>query len=199
MKDAHLDRLPDAELVGIYQQDAGGNRGRAAVSALFRRYGDRLYAWCFRHLREHEAALDVTQETFMAAFRGLAGFEGRAEFSSWLFAIARYRCVSAFRSARPVDDSFDFDALADPDRNPEDAFLARENEERALALINATLDPDERTALWLRCYEGMPVEEITRALRLDGSTGARALLQRARRKLRAALAAEQDGESGKEV
>jgi RNA polymerase sigma-70 factor (ECF subfamily) len=193
MKEVAFDRLPDAELVGIYQQDAGGSRGRDAVSALFRRYGDRLYAWCFRHLREHEAALDVAQETFMAAFRGLPAFEGRAEFSSWLFAIARYRCVSALRAARPLDGEFDLDSLAAPERNPEDAFLARENEERALALINASLDPDERTALWLRCYEGMPVEEITRLLHVEGSTGARALLQRARRKLRTALAAEPGG------
>jgi len=194
MNEGAFERLPDAELVGIYQRDAAGNRGRAAVSELFRRYGDRLYAWCFRHLREHEAALDVAQESFMAAFQALPRFEGRAEFSSWLFAIARYRCVSAFRAARPVDEEFDFDALAAPGRNPEDAFLARENEDRALALINTTLDPDERTALWLRCYEGMPVDEITRALNLNGSAGARALLQRARRKLRAALAAEEEGQ-----
>lgn len=196
MSGAALDRLPDSELVGIYQLDAAGSRGRAAVSELFRRYGDRLYAWCFRHLREHEAALDVAQDTFMAAFRGLPAFDGRAEFSSWLFAIARYRCVSALRARRPTDDEFDLDSMAGPDKNPEDAFLARENEEQALALINATLDRDERTALWLRCYEGMPVDEITRVLDLDGSAGARALLQRARRKLRAALA---DKTEGKEV
>jgi RNA polymerase sigma-70 factor (ECF subfamily) len=194
MNEGGFDRIPDSELVGIYQQDADGRRGRAAVSELFRRYGDRLYVWCYRHLREHEAALDVAQETFMAAFQALPRFEGRAEFSSWLFAIARYRCVSAFRAARSVDDKFDFDALAAPGRNPEDAFLARESEEQALALINATLDHEERTALWLRCHEGMPVEEITRALNLDAATGARALLQRARRKLRAALAAREGGQ-----
>jgi hypothetical protein len=39
----------------------------------------------------------------------------------------------------------------------------------------------------MRCYERFAVEDITETLRLEGATGARALLQRARRKLRAAL------------
>jgi len=45
-----------------------------------------------------------------------------------------------------------------------------------------------REALWLRCFEHMPVDEIGRVMRLENASGARGLLQRARRKLRAALA-----------
>ena len=41
--------------------------------------------------------------------------------------------------------------------------------------------------MWLRAYEGMSVEDITRMMKLNGASGARGLLQTARRKLRAAL------------
>jgi DNA-directed RNA polymerase specialized sigma24 family protein len=62
-----------------------------------------------------------------------------------------------------------------------------------LDLVRRHLDPLEREAIWLRCYEGMPVEEITGLLGIDTASGARGILQRARRKLRAALAASQAG------
>jgi len=55
-------------------------------------------------------------------------------------------------------------------------------------VIEASLDSVEQQAIRLRCFERMPVDAITRALDIRGSAGARAVLQRARRKLRAALA-----------
>jgi RNA polymerase sigma-70 factor (ECF subfamily) len=180
--------LPDRELVGVYRADPGGTRGRAAASELFGRYRDRLYLWCLRHMREHEAALDLAQETLLAAFRALPGFEGRSEFSSWLFAIARYRCASARRAPRLLaGDGVDPDTIPSLDRGPEEEFLARADEEKVLALLNTALDRDERAALWLRYYERMPVDEITTILGLKGESGARGLLQRGRRKLRGAL------------
>ena len=95
-----------------------------------------------------------------------------------------------------LDQELDADALPHPGGDPVDALIESEDEERALALFREVLDPDEQTALWLRCYERMPVDEITRVLKLDSRSGARGLLQTARRKLRAALAA-RDGEESR--
>ena len=72
---------------------------------------------------------------------------------------------------------------------PEDELAMRDDEEATLRLLERTLDEQERMALWMGCFERMPVDEITRALGLTNATGARGLLQRARRKLRAALSA----------
>jgi RNA polymerase sigma-70 factor (ECF subfamily) len=188
------DRVTDEELVRRVQDDPTGSPGRAAGRALFSRYHDRLYAWCYRHLGDRDRAMDLAQESMLAAWRALPSFEGRSKFSSWLFAIARFRCVSALRRPRLVlDQEQDADALPHPGGDPVDALIESEDEERAIALFRGVLDPDEQTALWLRCYERMPVDEITRVLKLDSRSGARGLLQTARRKLRAALAA-RDGE-----
>ena len=192
-----LEHATDEDLVRCVQENPMGSSGRAAGRALFSRYHDRLYAWCYRHLGDRDRAMDLAQESMLAAWRALPSFEGRSKFSSWLFAIARFRCVSALRRPRLVlDQELDADALPHPGGDPVDALIESEDEERALALFREVLDPDEQTALWLRCYERMPVDEITRVLKLDSRSGARGLLQTARRKLRAALAA-RDGEESR--
>jgi len=179
----------DSELLEAYRHDPESPAGRLAVSTLFGRYRMALYRWCHRYMKEHEAALDLTQETLMEAFRALPGFEGRAQFSSWLFAIARYRCISAVRAPKHLlEDDFNFEEVPSDCPDPEMEFLSRMEEERLLSLLNETLDPIERQAVWLRCRDGMPVPEITRILGVTDRSGARGLLQRARRKLRSALA-----------
>ena len=189
MKGSGQSRPADSELLAVYRSDPESLGGRRAISELFGRYRIALYRWCLRYVKNHEAALDLAQESLMEAFRALPRYEGRAQFSSWLFAIARYRCISATRAPKLlVDDESDPDKVASDRPDPEMEALTGMEEERTLALLNQALDPTERQAVWLRCYEGMPVPEITRILGIADRSGARGLLQRARRKLRIALA-----------
>jgi RNA polymerase sigma-70 factor, ECF subfamily len=182
--------LPDAELLEVYRRDPESLDGRRAISELFGRYQLGLYRWCIRYTKDHDWALDIAQETMMEAFRALDRFEGRAQFSSWLFAIARYRCISAMRGRRHViDPDVDPDDVAGDRPDLDTEILGHMEEDRALKLLNDVLDPVERQAVWLRCYEEMSVPEITRVLGIVDRSGARGLLQRARRKLRAAMTA----------
>lgn len=188
MRDRTLEQRTDAELLALAQAKRDSPVAAQAVSTLLERYQDRVYVWCYRLVRNHEQALDLAQETLIGAYRKLDGFEGRSGFSSWLFVIARNRCLSTLR--RPsllMEDEKALDEIPDPAPLPDEDLEARLDEETMVDLIREHLDPIEREALWLRCYEGLPVEEITRMLRIDAATGARSILQRARRKLRAAL------------
>ena len=54
---------------------------------------------CYRLLGSVTDAEDVLQETLLAAWRGLDGFEGRASLRSWLYRIATNRCLNALRDA----------------------------------------------------------------------------------------------------
>lgn len=182
-----IQALSDAELVGAFRADRHGSHGSRAASALLERYQDRVYVWCYRVVRDHNRALDLAQETLINAYRGLDAFEGRSGFGSWLFMIARHRCVSEIRSAsRRKGEEILPDDLADPGPSPDEILESRTDEEEVLELIRRRLDPVEQEALWLRCFEGLPVDEITHLLGIGASTGARSVLQRARRKLRAA-------------
>lgn len=181
----------DEELVALFQREPDSAAGREAVSHLFRRYRDAVYLWCHRHLGDHDEALDLAQETFIEAHRALPGFEGRSAFRSWLFAIARFRCLSAIRRRRSwFDDEYDLDLAESGQAGPEEELLEAVDEDRVLAFLERHLDETERTAFWLRCYEDIGVDEITRRLGVTDTSGARGVLQRARRKLRAALARE---------
>lgn len=186
---------PDEELVRLAQGDPQGAAGRAAASELFARYQQRVYLWCYRYVKDRERALDLAQDVFVRAWSGLPSYAGRSKFSWWLFIIARNRSLAAVTAPSLVRDDDDaLDGAPSPLPGPAEAFERREDDEATRRFFMRHLDEQERLALWLACIERMPIETITVTLGLTNATGARGLLQRARRKLRAALAAGDGGE-----
>jgi len=182
------DAPPDADLLRAYRGDPDGERGRQAASALLHRYQQRVYLWCRRMMRDHDRALELSQEVLVRAFRGLAGFEERSGFSSWLFAIARNKCIAELRRPGLLrDDAVNLEMMADGSAAPDRLREEEVGEEELLRVIRRKLDPLEQEVLWLRCMERMPLDSITALLDLRERSGARGVLQRARRKLRAAL------------
>ncbi len=188
---------PDGELVRLAQREPGSATGRSAAAELLGRYRGRVFVWCRRYVRDREQAQDLAQDVLMNAYRSLDGFEGRAPFGAWLFTITRNRCIRAMRPVALLrDDEAELEGIPDDDPGPEVRFEDREREAQVLALVRRHLEPVEQQALMLRCYERLPVEEITRFLDIRSATGARGVLQSARRKLRAALERIQSAEGG---
>jgi len=179
--------LDDGELLRVVRDHADPIRRDAAGAELLLRYRDAVYAWCLRYTRDHERALDLSQDVMVTAWEKIGSFEGRSKFSSWLFAVTRNRCIDASRRVDVLADESITETHPDPAPAPDVTVLDAVDEERLLALIRRELDADEQKAIWLRCIERMPVEEITGVLNVEGVSGARALLQRARRKLRTAM------------
>jgi RNA polymerase sigma-70 factor (ECF subfamily) len=177
---------PDEELLDLARKHAGEAAGRRAAGELLRRYRQTVYVWCHRYVKDHERALDMAQDVLLQAYERLDQFEGRAVFSSWLFVIARNRCLNEMRRDHWTDDE-ELDLVPDERVRFDESLDEASRAARLLVLMNEVLDPVERKAVWLRYTERMPVETITALLSLDGKSGARGLLQRARRKLRVAI------------
>jgi RNA polymerase sigma-70 factor, ECF subfamily len=119
---------------------ARSQRGEvAAFNLLVARYQDIAYALAYRMLGDTEAAADVTQDGFVAAFRAIRSFRG-GPFRAWLLRIISNGCHDYWRvqKRRPT---VSLDALtdADPDGEPPHAPLG-------LLAAGATWDP-ETTAL----------------------------------------------------
>ena len=77
-----------------------------AFRALTEPHRRELLVHCYRMLGSFQDAEDALQDTLLAAWRGLGGFEGRASIRTWLYRIATNRCLNALRSAsrRPAKE-----------------------------------------------------------------------------------------------
>src|SRR5260370_42291549 len=81
------------------------SRARAGDGDAFRALTEphlrELQVHCYRMLGSFQDAEDALQDTMLAAWQGLAGFEGRASVRTWLYRIPPNRCLNARRSASP--------------------------------------------------------------------------------------------------
>ena len=79
------------------------SRARAGDDGAFREMTEphlrELQVHCYRMLGSFADAEDALQDTLLAAWQGLGGFEGRASIRTWLYRIATNRCLSTLRSA----------------------------------------------------------------------------------------------------
>jgi RNA polymerase sigma-70 factor (ECF subfamily) len=86
------------------------SRARSGDSEAFRELTEphrrELQVHCYRLLGSFQDAEDALQDTLLAGWQGLAGFEGRASIRTWLYRIATNRCLNALRSAsrRPAKE-----------------------------------------------------------------------------------------------
>ena len=179
--------VPDEELLRIVRSQVDAERRRAAATELVTRYRDPVYLWCYRYTGDVERALDLSQDVLMSVWEKIELFEGRAKFSSWLYAVTRNRCIDASRHVSYLLDEEAVASAADRAPLPDAALYEEQDEQWLLQTIRRELEPDEQQAIWLRCVERMGIDDVTRIMQLENASGARTVLQRARKKLRAAL------------
>ncbi|WP_433374869.1 RNA polymerase subunit sigma-70 [Actinoplanes sp. CA-142083] len=137
-------------------------------------YRGELRVHCYRMLGNLHDAEDVLQETLLAAWQGIAGFEGRASMRTWLYRIATNRCLNKRRSRRAKEWDIPGVELPEPTRLGEvlwlepfpDALLPEESYERresiSLAFVTAlqTLPPRQVAVLILRDVLGFHTDEV---------------------------------------
>lgn len=174
---------PDPDLADVL----AAKDDSAAFGALYRRYLDRVYGYCFYLLGDHHDAEDVTERTFLAALSSIADFRDTgAGFRPWLLRIAHNQVANALRS-RTRRATSPLEGVAEP-AAPDDPAAAVSSAEDAHRLRHAVdgLSEDRRQVVVLRFVDGLSAREI--GMVLDRSEGAvRVLQHRALRDLAAML------------
>ncbi|UCF06024.1 MAG: RNA polymerase sigma factor [bacterium] len=175
----------DEELSGIIAESAS----EEACTELFRRYSKRIYLWCYNYTHDEEEAVDLTQEIFIKIFRNIAKFSGLSMFSTWAYRVTSNHCLSELAKKREQWRrrllSVDADGVPDPVDNQFDRELGLVGDlERILASAREFIPGDELEVFILHYRDGMTVNEITKILGCENITGARTLLQNARRKFK---------------
>ena len=168
----------------------------AAVRKLVDTYSPRLYNLALRILRSPQDAEDAVQETFITALDKLDQFDGRAEFSTWIYRIGVNASLMALRknrSRRRKEESIEMPEfedirsreLMDWNTDPARDLLKTEMRELMETAIEK-LAPKYRVVFVLRDLEGLSIEETSKTLGISAAN-VKARLMRARLFLREAL------------
>jgi len=170
-----------------------------AFESLFQKYQKPIYNMLLRMLRSTDDAADLTQDTFIKAYRALGSLREEAIFYPWLRQIAvnlarnqwkragRVR-ISSLDETQSTDEGEELAReLPDWSGNPE--TLAQDEElRRKIETAVSTLSPDHRTVVTLHHLEGMPVADIAQLLGISVGT-VKSRLSRARDQLHRKLSA----------
>lgn len=133
-----------------------------AFDALVTRHRRAVYHVCYRFVNNHEDASDLTQDTFVRAWRALGSFRGQARFSTWLHRIAVNVSLNHVSLKTPRAETADFDTMADA-REPAPGQALLVAERRALVRqAVAALPPRQRAALVLRTYHELSHQEVAK-------------------------------------
>lgn len=152
------------------------------MRALFARYRVALYRWLLGLVAEEALAEDLLSDVFLDVWRQAAKFEARSSVSTWLFAIARYKALSARRRRTDAElDEATASTVPDIADDPEVA-LQKKNRAEALCQSLPRLSPEHREVIGLAYYHGKSVKEIAEIVGINEAT-VKTRMYYARRKL----------------
>ena len=189
----------DAELI------AAAKRGdRKAFSDLVVKYQRRVYLAALHVTGNHSDADDVAQETFVKAFRHIAGFDGRSDIFTWLYRIAVNTALNQLRSQKRADR-----LVRDPDgeegpvgervdpaqRTPREWVEIGDRLRQVLEQV-CELSPVLRVTLVLATVEQLPYKRIAEIMEVPEGTVAWRVNE-ARRQLRDRMTTEE--QAGEEI
>ncbi len=168
----------------------------SAYDVLVRRYQERIYATVYHMTSNHEDANDLTQETFIKAFRALKSFKGDSSFYTWIYRIAVNKTINFLKQRKnrvqmSLND-VDFNAENDPDlvalsseRTPRRDLNLSELQEKLNGAMKK-LSEHHRMVVTLHDVQGLSHEEIGKIMDCNVGT-VRSRLFYARQQLQAHL------------
>lgn len=165
----------------------------SAFQELVRKHDRAVFSVAARFVRSSDDAKDIYQEVFIKVYRGLKGFRGQSEFSTWVYRIAMNTCLSHARrstltksiswESRDADEAEPHSTLerADIDENsPEREAIGSDHAHHIRRALDA-LSSQQRLVFTLRHYEGHTLKEIAGMMECSEGTVKRYLFLATRR------------------
>jgi RNA polymerase sigma-70 factor (ECF subfamily) len=165
-------RPSDEELVEAFQ---GGDY--SAFDQLLERWQRKIHGAIYRIMGSEDETRDLSQETFLRAYRALGTFKKEARFSSWLYQIALNQCRDRLRrrklraavSLEELAENGDAAQVREPGPSAFDLVEKRELSSKVAAAVQA-LPEEQREVIVLKEYQGLTFLEIAEALGVPPST-----------------------------
>jgi len=164
-REVSTDKTSDAALVARVAQG-----DRQALRLLFARHQPKVYRFVLRLVANSATAEDIVNEVFFDLWRQAASFEGRAQLSTWLLAIARNKALTAMRRRvhEPLDDAM-AEVIPDPAGTAEESLDARQ---RGVVLRQCLtqLSAAHREIIDLVYYHEKSVDEVATIIGVPAAT-----------------------------
>ncbi len=195
MTDPHTasDSPPESDQELVLRSQSGDS---SAFDMLVEKYKGRLYGMIYHMLGNHEDAADLSQETFIKAFRSISGFRGKSNFYTWLYRIGMNATLNFIRLRKEAN--FSLNEL-EPRVEGEPTFKELMSKDTVLHSLNKEefqeklnealqkLSEEHRAMVILHDIEEMRHQEIAKILGCSEAT-ARSRLFYAHQQLQALLA-----------
>jgi len=179
-----VEREDDVQLI---QRTLSGDD--AAFGILLQRYQKSVHALVWRKLGDFHIAEDITQETFLQAYKKLSTLKNHNQFAGWLYVIADRLCIDWSRKRRLITESLEDTPVADIERSSYIHHVSEEREtertEHRRELVKkllAKLPESERTVVTLYYLGEMTAKEIGKFLGVSVGT-IKSRLRRGRKRL----------------
>lgn len=156
-----------------------------AFSYLVDSYKNMVYSLAFKMTKNREEAEEISQDTFIKAYKNLSKFKGDSKFSTWLYRIAYHTSLDNIKKNKNNNSTFDINEITYNQIKSVDNILEGiERKERA-KLIEACLNKltdDERSIIWMFYFDELSLKEIM-AVTDFSEANLKVKLHRARKKL----------------
>ncbi len=156
-----------------------------AFAFLVDAYKSMVFSLVFKMTKNREEAEEITQDTFIKAYKNLSKFKGDSKFSTWLYRIAYHASLDAIKKNRNKNITSEINEITfNQIKSVDNILLGIERKERAKIMNDCLLKlPEkERSIIWMFYYDELSVKEMMEVTQLS-EANIKVKLLRARKKL----------------
>ena len=156
-----------------------------AFSVLVDRYKDLVFTLAIRMLKNKEEAEEVSQDTFIKAYKSLAKFKGDSKFSTWIYKVAYHTCLDRIKKNKRTQNVVAIDEFTEHHIKTMDNALnnmVQEEHEQTIQDCIALLPGDDSFLLTLYYFEELSLEEISKIVGITANN-VKVKIFRSRKKL----------------
>ena len=179
-----MDKADDVQL--IHRVLSGDD---AAFNTLIEKHKKSVHALVWRKVGDFHYAEEITQDTFLRAYKKLSTLKNPHQFAGWLYVIANRLCLNWIRKQKPAMQSLDAMSVKEIEKLSYEKYISEQREtqvhERQYDIVKkllAQLPESERTVVTLYYLAEMTTTEISKFLGVSINT-ITSRLQRGRRRL----------------
>lgn len=173
------------ELRAVVEKAQNGEK--TAFEKLYKEFHEKLYFFVLKNVGDKHTAEDITEDSFLASMEGIGSLKEPEHYETWLHSIAFNKCRMYFRQKGREDNiSLDDENLSE-DIHADDTVMLPEDYadskelKRCLKKVIEGLKPEQRSAVILYYYDGMPLKKVSEILEISENAAKQKLLRRGQR------------------